>query len=249
LVFALELTLNPQYEILKSIHQVDSDAGLAKADLKKSHDHYLELTQKIRDNEDLLVRSKRDMGFLETEIRRTYKRMDEIFEQKGERSARIFVAKTDDEHRFLKREIDNFDKEYKESQRKIEETITQVEYLKKIIFDTQKQIQDMNSQIKGDVEAIHKKEAESHTRLEELSQIRKTHVDNLEGHLHQHYERVFKMTKNPQGPITYVKDRACGNCRVGLSPQLLNNILNGSQVQFCPHCHHILLPQETALSS
>ena len=68
------------------------------------------------------------------------------------------------------------------------------------------------------------------------------YLEQLEDRVAQHYLRVTKITRSPNGPICRVVEGVCGNCRIGLSPQILNNVARGKSIEFCPNCSHILLP-------
>ncbi|MEY3903560.1 MAG: hypothetical protein RL189_2866, partial [Pseudomonadota bacterium] len=94
--------MNPNYEILEQIYRLDIDAGTATMDYRNAQKELNELAKRTKASEDLIHKTKTDMAFLEGELRRQYKRVDEIEERKTERSGKLFSAKNDDEHRALK---------------------------------------------------------------------------------------------------------------------------------------------------
>jgi predicted nucleic acid-binding Zn-ribbon protein len=209
--------LNPNYEILEQIYRLDIDAGTATMDYRNAQKELNELAKRTKASEDLIHKTKTDMAFLEGELRRQYKRVDEIEERKTERSGKLFSAKNDDEHRALKTILIKAEGELKESQ-----TATADERQK--------------------AEAA---EARSSGRLSEIGGVRSTYLERLDDRIGQHYSRISKLTRNPNGPVTRVIAGACGNCHLSLSPQLLNNLARGKDVEFCPSCNHILLPQQS----
>ena len=97
--------MNPNYEILDQILRLDVDAGAATLDWRSAQKELAELAKKTKANEELIGKTRTDMAFMEGDMRRQYKKIDELEERRGDRSAKLFAARNDDEHRALKREV------------------------------------------------------------------------------------------------------------------------------------------------
>lgn len=238
--------MNPNYEILEQILRLDIDAGAATGDWRSAQKELAELAKKTKASEDLIAKTKTDMAFLEGELRRQFKKVDELEERKGERSAKLFSAKNDDEHRILKREVDNLDREIRDSARRTDETEAKIEQLKSILVKAESELASSLTASADERRKAEEAERKSSGRLTEINQVRDTYVNRLDDRLVGHYSRLSKLTRNPNGPITRVLAGACGNCHLSLSPQLLNNIARGKDVEFCPSCQHVLLPASQA---
>jgi predicted nucleic acid-binding Zn-ribbon protein len=236
------ITLNPNYEILEQIYRLDIDAGAATMDWRNAQKELNELAKRTKASEDLINKTKTDMAFLEGELRRQYKRADELDERKNERSAKLFSARNDDEHRALKREVDNLDRDLRDSSRRTEETEARIEQLKAILIKAENDLKDSLSATADERQKAHDAEARSSGRLSEIGGVRETYLARVDDRISQHYLRISKLTRNPNGPVTRVVSSACGNCHLSLSPQLLNNMARGKDIEFCPSCNHILLP-------
>jgi len=235
--------LNPNYEILEQIYRLDIDAGTATMDWRNAQKELSELAKRTKASEDLINKTKTDMAFLEGELRRQYKRADELDERKNERSAKLFSAKNDDEHRALKREVDNLDRDLREFSRRTEETESRIEQLKTTLIKAESDLKESLSATADERKKAEDAESRSSGRLSEIGGVRETYLARLDDRLSQHYSRIAKLTRNPNGPVTRIVNSACGNCHLSLSPQLLNNMARGVDVELCPSCNHILLPQ------
>jgi|GEM_PF-647169 len=238
--------LNPNYEILEQVLRLDVDAGAATLDWRSAQKELSELAKKTKTSEELIGKTRTDMAFMEGDLRRQYKKIDELEERRTDRSARLFAARNDDEHRALKREVDNLERDTRDAMRRAEETELRIESLKSVLGRAENELQ--TSLAASVDERAKAKEAEqaSSGRLSELSGVRDGYLNRLDDRLMQHYQRVAKITRNPSGPITRVSNKSCGNCHLSLAPQLLNNLIRGKDIEFCPSCNHILLPQNSA---
>ncbi len=234
--------MNPNYEILEQILRLDVDAGAATMDWRSAQKELAELAKKTKQNEDIIAKTRTDLTYLEGELRRQYRRADELDERKTERSARLFAAKNDDEHRALKREVDNLDREMRDLGRRAEDTESKIEGMKAIMNRAETELAATVTASADERKKAEDAEKNSAGRLGEISGVRNSYISRLDDRLAQHYARVAKLTRNPNGPVTRVNLGACGNCHMGLAPQLLNNIAKAKDIEFCPSCNHILLP-------
>jgi uncharacterized protein len=234
--------VNQNYDILEQILRLDVEAGSATQDWRNAQKQIDELAKKTKKMEEVITKTKTDLAYAEGEARRHFKRIDELEERKQERSARLFSAKNDDEHKGLKREVDNLEREMRDLVRRADDSEIKIEQLKQTLERA-----EVEWNISHDASAEERLkatdgEAKCADKLKELSTLRSSKLDRLEDRIKQHYERVAKLTRNPNGPIARVLDKACGNCQMTLAPQLLNNIAKGKDIESCPSCNHILLP-------
>jgi predicted nucleic acid-binding Zn-ribbon protein len=238
--------LNPNYEILEQILRLDVEAGAATLDWRSAQKELAELAKKTKANEELIAKTRTDMAFMEGDLRRQYKKIDELDERRSDRSARLFAAKNDDEHRALKREVDNLERDTRDAMRRVEESEARIEQLKSILMRAESELTTSLSASVDERKKAQEAEQASSGRLSELGTVRDGYLTRLDDRVGQHYQRVARITRNANGPITRVRDKSCGNCHLSLAPQLLNNIIRGKDIESCPSCNHILLPQNSA---
>lgn len=236
--------MNPNYEIIEQLYRLDIDSGIVTQDQRTAQKELSELAKKSKISEEIISKTRTDMIFNEAEMRRLYKKLDDLDERKVERSARLFSAKSDDDHRILKRELDNVEREIRDIQRRADETEGRIEQSKALFQKAENELSASLAASEGERKKAQEAETNSAGRLDEIHKVRDSYLSRLDDRISQHYMRVSKITRNPNGPICRVIERACGNCRIGLSPQVLNNIIRGKSVEFCPNCSHILLPHE-----
>lgn len=234
--------MNPNYEILEQILRLDIDAGAATMDWRSAQKELTELAKRTKASEDLISKTKTDMAFVEGELRRQFRKIDELEERRTERSAKLFGAKNDDEHRGLKRDVDNVERELRDSSRRAEDSEAKIEQLKNVFIKAETELGVSLTATADERRKAEEAEQKSAGRLAELATVRESYLIRLDDRLSQHYLRVARLTRNPNGPITRVVKAACGNCHIGLAPQLLNNIVRARDIEFCPNCSHVLLP-------
>lgn len=239
--------MNPNYDIIEQIYKLDIAAGLVSQDSRAAQKELVELEKRSKASEELLNKSRTEMNFHEAELRRLYKKLDELENKKSERANRLFTAKNDDDHRIFKRELDNADKDLRETQRKADEVEAKLEQNKALLNKAETELQATIAASEGERNKAETAKENSAGRLEEIQKVRESYLPKLDDRVAQHYLRVSKITRNPNGPICRVNEGACGNCRIGLSPQILNNIARGKSIEFCPNCSHILLPTESSI--
>ena len=236
--------MNPNYEVLEQILRLDTEAGAATVNWRSAQKELAELAKRTKSNEDLIGKTKTDLAFLEGELRRIYKRIDELEERKTERSTKLFAAKNDDEHRSFKREVDHIERDLRDSMRKAEDLESQIERLKSTFLNAEENLASALAATSDERKKAETAQIESSGKLSEIEALRKERIEKMEDRLAQHYRRVAQISRGSNGPITRVHGKACGNCHMGLSPQIVNSILRGTDVLFCPSCNHILLPPQ-----
>lgn len=232
---------NPNYEILEQILRLDVEAAAATLDWRNAQKELSELAKKTRENEELIAKTKTEMAFVEGELRRQYKKLDDLEERKNDRSAKLFAAKTDDDHRALKRDVDNIEKEIRDVAKRAEESEARIETFKSVLSTAETELTASITATADERKKAEEAEQKSGARVSEINGVRETHLMRLDDRLSQHYLRVARLTRNPNGPITRIVNNACGNCHMTLSPQLTNRIARGQDIEFCPSCTHILL--------
>ena len=156
--------------------------------------------------------------------------------QKELRAARLSAAKNDDDHRAFKRELDNVDRDMRETQRRADDTEAKIEQSKSVFHKAESELKKTIEASEDERNKAQHAEENSAGRLSEIQAVRDTYMSKLDDRICQHYQRVSKITRSPNGPICRVVEGACGNCRIGLSPQILNNILRAKSIEFCPFC-------------
>lgn len=238
--------MNPNYEAIEQLYKLDIDAGAVTQDKRTAQRELTELEKKSRINEEILNKSRTEMAFHEAELRRLYKKLDDLEDKKSERAARLFAAKNEDDHRILKRELDHVEREIRDTQRRADDTEARIEHSKGVFHKAESELASAMLASEGERNKAQAAESASAGRLGEIQKVRESYLDRLDDRVAQHYVRVFNITRNPNGPISRIVERACGNCRISLSPQILNNVIRGKTVEFCPNCSHILLPSEGA---
>jgi len=232
--------------VLEQLLRIDIEAGAATADYRQAKRSMVELEKKYAQMEERLSKCKADMGATETDLRRLNRKLDELDERKKERSSRLFAASSDEEHRSLKRELDQIDRDMKDSIRKADDFEKKIESQKQLYFQMERDFEKLKGASSEESGRTVSLENDSSQKLCEFQDSRKKYLEQLDERVLAHYERLSKVTKNPNGPIARVMSNSCGNCHMQLPPQLLNVILRGNSVEFCPNCHHILIPGESS---
>lgn len=228
-------------DIIELIYNLDKDAAIVSQDQRAALKELAELEKKSKLSEAVLQKARFEMTFHETEMRRLYKKLDDLEDKKSVRAAKLNLSKTDEEHRTYKRELDNLERDLREYQKRADDAEEQIEQSKKTFYRAQDELQLVRKASEGEEAKAKAARDNSEGQLQEITKIRDSYLNQLDDRVAQHYLRVAKITHNPNGPICRAMQSACGNCRMDLSPKIINSLLLGKNVEFCPHCSHILL--------
>lgn len=229
-------------DIIELIYNLDRDAGTVSQDQRVALKELVELEKKSKASEAVLQKARTEMAFHETEMRRLYKKLDELEDKKSVRTAKLSLAKNDEEHRSYKRELDNIERDVRDLQKRADDAEERIEQGKKIFKQAEHELVSALKASEGEQEKARSARDSSAGRLQEIAKVRESYLDQLDERVAQHYLRVAKITHNADGPISRVVQSVCGNCRMDLSPLILNHLALGKSVEFCPYCSHILLP-------
>lgn len=229
-------------DIIELIYNLDKDAAIVSQDQRVALKELAELEKKSKLSEAILQKARFEMTFQETEMRRLYKKLDDFEDKKSVRMAKLNLAKTDDEHRTYKRELDNLERDIRDYQKRADDAEEHIEQSKKTFKRAKEELETVRKASEGEEAKAKSARDNSEGQLQEITKIRESYLNQIDDRVGQHYLRLSKITHNANGPICRVMQSACTNCRMDLSPKILNNLLLGKSIEFCPHCSHILLP-------
>lgn len=228
------------YDAIEKIYELDQTASLVTQDQRVAQKKLAELTQQYTTSEALIAKARSEMAFYEAEFRRLCRRLDDIDEKRTERTSRLMSARTDDDVRAFKRELDMIERDARETQMKANDTEERLENSKSTLRDAEKERQNTMDASEAERQKAQDAEEKSSGRLGEIETVRQSYLALLDDRTREHYLRLVPLTR--QSPICRVQQKSCGNCHMGLSPQILNRVILKKNVEFCPNCSHILLP-------
>jgi len=231
------------FEIIELIYNLDRDASIISQDQRLALKELAELKKKSEAGATLLNKARTEMSFHETEMCGLYKKIDDLENKKSVTMARLNAAKTDDEQRSYKREIEYVERNVREYQKKVDVEEDKIEQSKLTFQKAEDELAFTRTATEDELQKAESAQNSTKERLLEISTVRDSYLEQLDMRIAQHYLRVSKITRNVDGPIARIMNTACGNCRIDLSPLILNHLALGRQVDFCPHCSHILLPE------
>lgn len=236
-----EKVLGSNYEIIESILNLDINAALVSKDFRKAKQELEELNKKTQNSQNIISRSRSDMNFNEAEARRIYKKLDILDEKRADKASKLSGSKTDEDHKLHKREVDNIDRDTKEIQKSLEALEEKIESNKQILKGAEKELDKILKASEEEIKKAKDAEEKSMTKLNEIKTVREQYMTQLDDNLMQHYKKVAEISHNPNGPISRVVNNACGNCYIGLSPQMLSKFAKDKIYDICPNCSHILI--------
>ena len=219
-------------DIIELIYNLDRDAGIVSQDQRAALKELAELEKKSKASEAVLNKARAEMNFNETEMRRFYKKIDDLEDKKSVRAAKLNLVKTDEEHRSYKRELIILNVKCA-----IIKNVPMM--LKTASINAKKSLDKLKTnwlQPFMHPKANKKKPVQRGTILPVVYKKLQKYVNpifnQLDERVMQHYLRVAKITHNADGPICPSVNSACGNCRMDLPPQTLNHLALGKWLNF-----------------
>jgi len=234
--------LSTNREIIESVLHIDHNAAAVSSEMRHAEQQIAELSKKTVASQSLIQSSRTEMAFYESEARRLYHKVSALDEKRSQRTEKLTHVKNDEEHRFLKRDIEHVERELREAQRKIDDLESSLERHKQALKASKKELVVIFAATEQERNRAEEARQNSSGKLAEIEKVRESYLESLDERLKQHYLRVCKVTRNPQGPISHLNNRACGNCFIELSPFILSNLSKKDVVEICPSCYHLLIP-------
>ena len=221
-----DLNLTLELAFLYDLQQIDAEILTRHKKLKLIPDDIRKLKEDFRVHEQKLNALKDQLSQAEKEQRSQSAEIEALGEQRKKYQAQLTAVKTNDEMKALYKQLEFIDQQEEE----IEDKVLEILAAKNVDHKAEEaELQKIAQGIKADISEIQEKRQ---------NLIQKVNPDLLK----QYQGRTTTQHTNL---VTPVVDNNCGNCKLTIPPQMLNEIKQARKKIACPSCKLILFELPT----
>ncbi|MCG8567689.1 MAG: C4-type zinc ribbon domain-containing protein [Desulfobacterales bacterium] len=184
---------------------------------------------------DQLDQIKQDCASTEQEV----KMLDDRIIKSNEN---LRMVKTNKEYQVLLREVDDNKKRKDALETGLLEMYDSRDALQAKVDETEKEYQQLESEILSEQAAIEKKSTDDRELLEDYQQRREDTGRDLDPGLMDFFNRVSKMNKGLA--VAETRNGVCMGCFMNIPPQLSIEVQRAKELISCPQCSRILYHKE-----
>ncbi len=214
----------------------------------------------IREGPKRLKELERKLQMLEEDIEADEKRVQELKQAQRQYEAdiedgiahmrksrgRLMSIKNNREYRALLKEIEETEKENADREDKILDCLEELESLNQGFAFKKQEMSAMRDELESEKIAIEQEVARIQKELFDTEEGREKLVQAINPDLFRKYEQIKTMTGGIA--VALVNHATCGECYLGIPPQMYNELQRQDALQFCPHCQRIIYWKEVASS-
>ena len=233
-----DLNLTLELAFLYDLQQVDAKILARRKRLKLIPNDIWKLKEDFRVHEQKLTTLKDQLSQAEKEQRSQSAEIDVLDEQRKKYQTQLTAVKTNDEMKALYNQLEFIDQQEEEIEDKILELMLVVD--------------DLGGEIKKEHEILAAKDADHKAEEAELQNIaqgikvdiseiqerRQNLVQKVNPDLLKQYQN--RTTTQHTNLVTPVVGNSCGNCKLTIPPQMLNEVKQARKKIVCPSCKLIL---------
>ncbi len=220
------------------LQAVDRKIASLEAEIATLPKHVAEIEKKLESHTRQLEKDKaalaangRDRRQLEGDIQAHGQKISKLRDQS-------LQAKTNEQYRAFQNEISYAEGEIRKAEDRILELMERSEPLEKNVASSEIELKKQAQHVEAEKKNARDRTAVDQKQLAEINGERKTIVGEMTPAFYTTYERIRKKTKNT--PISDATDGRCEACRIGLRPQLFQDLRRGDQILLCESCGRIL---------
>lgn len=200
-----------------------------------------ELGAEIKAYEEKLANEEDQLASLRTRYREDETEAKSIEDRINKDNEKIRSVKTNKEYQSMLKEIDELKKKNSLLEDQMLSRLDTIEQTETALADLKKDMADVKNKIEQQQAEILNQAEGERLALEKCRQER----DGIFSCLDQKMQNLFEKVK-VQGrgiAVAAVMDGVCQVCRMGIPPQMFNELLRMDSVRLCPNCQRIIYPK------
>jgi predicted nucleic acid-binding Zn-ribbon protein len=155
----------------------------------------------------------------------------------------LVIVKKNEEYTALLHEIETVKKEINIREERIITLLVEIDDAKDKLVEDGKRIKAEHDEIASECGVIDKELSEAVLERKGLEDKRPPLVDACDGVLFRKYERIRAKRSDEPVVVPLVNATVCGNCRMAVLPQMVNEVLGG-KAHSCSQCACLLYDED-----
>ncbi len=232
-----------EVKVLLPLQEWDLRILSLKEDLEKIPVQVVSIEQKIQRVKDLVEEKKKELSNIKLAYKDKEMDLGKKEEEVRKLQSRLFQVKTNKEYSAIQEEIKNLKEEISNLEGLLLEELERIdekeEELKKVKEEAEIEISQLLKEKKDVEERIQVLKSEYTKLMEE----RENYARRVPPDTYQMYQRIMEHRKG-KVLCKVGKDGVCSGCYRALSPQVINELMQGQKLILCEGCGGILFYEE-----
>ncbi|OGR20981.1 MAG: nucleotide-binding protein [Desulfobacula sp. RIFOXYA12_FULL_46_16] len=225
-------------ETLMKLQEAETEIVRLRSILEKSEKEKNKLGAKLKQFSTALDENKENFSKAAEVCRDLEREIQMIDDRIIKSNEKLRMVKTNKEYQLFLREVDDSKKRKDALESELIERLDEKEKIERIVQESEKEFNLLDSQIDSEQKEIDKKTTEDREMLAEYLERRAEIGKTLEPSLMNRFNKISKM--NQGLAVVNVKNEVCMGCFMNIPPQLYIEVQRGKALISCPQCSRIL---------
>lgn len=229
--------MHPDLEKLITLQQTDAEIARVSDEVAALPKRVAEIEAKLADAKAGVERAKAAIKADEVSRRKHESDIATLQQKISKLRDQQLGVKTNQEYRALVHEIEFAEKDIREHEDRILDTMVDSESLEKQVKTAELELKTQSADVEKEKNEARARTAEDEKLLADLHARRDQLRGGVAGDILSHYDRVLHFRKTA---IAEARDHKCGACQVMLRPQTYNEVRANDRILVCDSCQRIL---------
>lgn len=229
--------MHPDLEKLISLQQTDAEIARVSDEVAALPKRVAEIEAKLADAKAAVERAKAAIKADEVSRRKHESDIATLQQKVSKLRDQQLGVKTNQEYRALVHEIEFAEKDIREHEDRILDTMVDSESLEKQVKTAEVELRTQSADVEKEKNEARARTAEDEKLLAGLHARRDQLRSGIGGDILPHYDRVLRLRKTA---LAEARDHKCSACQVMLRPQTYNEVRANDRILVCDSCQRIL---------
>lgn len=239
--------MKKQVELLVKLQELDQTIHQLKWQMRDGPERLRELEKKVQTLEEDIKADEGRVQELKQSQRQYEADIEDGIAHIRKSRGRLMSIKNNREYRALLREIEDTEKENAVREDGVLEALEELEGLSQGFEVKKKEQLVAQDGLENEKKAIAKEVARIQGELSDIEKDRENLTQGIDPGLLTKYQQIKAMSGGIA--VALVNHATCGECHLGIPPQMYNELQRQDTLQFCPNCHRIIYWKEVESSA
>jgi predicted nucleic acid-binding Zn-ribbon protein len=242
-----ESMVKKQVELLVKLQEIDQTIDQLRWQMRDGPERLRELEKKVQTLEEDIETDQRRVQELKQAQRQYEADIEDGIAHIRKSRGRLMSIKNNREYRALLREIEDTEKENAAREDGVLECLEELERLNQGCEVKRKDQVVLQDGLENEKKTIAKEVTRIQRELSHIEQDREKLGQAIDPSLLTKYQQIKAMSGGIA--VSLVNHATCGECHLGIPPQMYNELQRQDTLQFCPNCHRIIYWKEVESSA
>jgi len=229
--------MNPDLKNLKDLQVADREIARLSAEIAALPRRVAVIEAKLADSKARRDKATAALKAGEGDRRKFESQIQDLQQKISKYRDQMLDVKTNEQYRALSHEVEFSQKQVREFEDKILESMVSAESLDRDLKIAEKELKEETAEIEKEKADARARTEEDEKQLADWNGQRNTLRAAISADVLRHYDRVLKLRGSAMAEAV---DHKCSACQVMLRPQAYNDVRTNDKILTCDSCHRIL---------